>query len=90
LLTKLIFTAKQACHLEECISRSRINHTTYVWRRADLNPSLKRSNDLQILYYSSTNKRIKDSGTQNEEKESLNLSFASLPVCKYIDKICET
>jgi hypothetical protein len=63
---------------------------TYVWRRADLNPSLKRSNDIQILYYSSTNKRIKDSGTQNEHTEPLNLSFASLPVCKYIDKICET
>jgi len=84
----MIFTAKHACHHEECIYRSRINHTTYVWRRADLNPSLKRRNDLQTLYY--TNKRIKNAGTQTEHTEPPNLSFASLPVCRYTDKIRET
>jgi hypothetical protein len=66
---------------------------TYVWRTADLNSSFKnhyRSNDLQILYYSSTNERIRDSGTQNKHTAPLNLSFASLPAGKYIEKLCET
>jgi hypothetical protein len=66
---------------------------TYVWRTIGLNPSFKklhRSTDIQILYYSSTNKRIKDSGTQNEHTAPLNLSFSTLPVCKYTEKQCET
>jgi len=69
--------------MRTAFKRGRINHKTYVWSTADLNPSFKkhyRSNDLQILYYSSTNKRIKDSGTQNEHTAPLNISLASLPV----------